>query len=145
GVDSADPITPVFLADIASSLGTPQFFGRYLSGRYAMTADEVRFAFSQGIRILVLDARRGPTPDLGYAAGQLAATNAVASAVELGVPSGVGIFRDVETDATIDSGFVRGYVDTLRGSSYVAGFYGNPANGAFSSAYCGAVAANADY
>src|SRR5204863_6554089 len=36
GVDSADPITPVFLADIASSLGTPQFFGRYLSGRYAM-------------------------------------------------------------------------------------------------------------
>lgn len=145
GVDSVDRVTPSVLSDIASTLGTPQFFGRYLGGRYAMTAGEVRFAFSRGIRILVIDAQRGGTPDVGYAAGKLAATNAVASAVELGLPARVGIFRDIETDASIDAGFVRGYVDTLRRSSYAPGFYGNPANGAFAGAYCGAVAADPGY
>jgi hypothetical protein len=142
GVDSADPITPSFLGSIARALGTPDFFGRYLGGSYGMTKAEVDLAFSHGIRILVLDDASGTADQTTYAKGQAGAAAAVASAIELGVPAGVAIFRDVEESSAIDPAFVQGYVDTMAESSYLPAFYGNPVNGQFASAYCEAVASN---
>ena len=145
GVDSARPITPEFLDQIAADLGTPDFFGRYLAGRYAMFPSEVQVAFSRGVGILVLDNGFDMSDQTGYAKGQAAASLAVSEAAALGVPAGVAIFRDVEASSGIDTAFVRGYVDALATSPYVAGFYGNPITGDFGEAYCGAVARSPAY
>jgi len=145
GVDSARPITPEFLDHIESDLGTPDFFGRYLAGKYAMSPSEVRIAFGRGIGILVLDNGFDMSDQTGYAKGQAAASLAVSAAAALGVPAGVAIFRDVEASSGIDTAFFRGYVDTIATSPYVAGFYGNPVTGAFGQAYCEAVARSPAY
>jgi hypothetical protein len=145
GVDSVLPITPTLLADIDSAFGPPDFFGRYLTGRDAVTRQEAGVAFGHGVGILLLDNGLGTAIQTGSDRGTAAAVAASTAAAALGVPAGVAIFRDVETASAVDTAFVRGYVDAMAQTPYIAGFYGNPVNGEFASAYCGAVAASPAY
>ena len=146
GVDSVTPITPAFLASIQSAYGTPDFFGRYLGGRYALTASEVAVAASQGIRLLLADQIPTSTHQVsGYATGQSEAQTAVANAQALGVPTGVAIFVDFETNDAMDTPFIEGWYDALQAAGYLPGYYANTVNGHFNSTYCAAVSADATY
>jgi hypothetical protein len=144
GVDSASTITPGFLAQISSTYGQPGFFGRYAS---TLTSAEVNLAASRGFAILVLDDANGTDDELGYAKGESDAKSAIGSAEALGVPAGTAIFRDVEANASsINVAYVEGYSDAMLASGrYEPGFYENPTTGSFKGAFCGAVAANANY
>ncbi|MEA2301726.1 MAG: hypothetical protein QOE44_2261, partial [Solirubrobacteraceae bacterium] len=142
GVDSADPVTTSMLSQLDSTLGHPDFFGRYLGGPFAVQKSEVDLAFSQGVSILLIEDR--PTINhqlVGSAAGTAAADAAAASAAALGAPAGTGIYVDIETGDTVDGGFIQGWYDEIRAKGYTPGYYGNPANGAFSGAYCSTSAA----
>ena len=144
GVDSVDHVSTTILSQLDSTLGHPQFYGRYLGGPFALQRSEVDLAFSQGVSILLIDDIPTINSQLvGTAAGQAAADAAAANAAALGAPSGVGIYVDVETRDAVDAGFVQGWYDELRAKGYTPGYYGNPVNGSFAGAYCGAAAAKA--
>ena len=143
GVDSDRGVTNEFLDEIEKVLGHPDFFGRYLG---SLDRAEVDIAFARGTAILLIDHLPTINDALtGYSTGQAAANVAADSASALGAPSGVGIYQDVEQGDNIDTAFIQGWNDQLSARGYAPGFYGNPVNGAFAPAYCGAVASNPSY
>ncbi|WP_414582281.1 glycoside hydrolase domain-containing protein [Scytonema sp. PCC 10023] len=146
GVDSVQSITQSFLDQIRTTYGSPDFFGRYLGGRYGMTADEVALAQRNGIKILVVDQSFGPTynPLTEYSAGEAAARKAISNAEALGIPNGVAIFADIEIQSNIAAPWIQGWFDTLASSIYKPGFYSDTIEGGFSDAYCQAVRNNSN-
>jgi hypothetical protein len=142
GVDSDSHVTDAFLGQIETVLGHPDFFGGYLGN---VQRPEVDTAFAHGTALLLI--RRPPIGHalIGVGAGQAAANEAASNATGLGAPHGVGIYQDVEQGDAIDIGFIQGWIDQLNANGYKPGFYGNPIYGAFSGAYCAAVAANGAY
>lgn len=144
GVDTASFITSSFLSQIKSSFGTPQFIGRYIDARAfsPMNASEATFIHNQGIRILPLLSDFGG--DVGFNTGVSRANDAISKAHTLGIPTKTIIVADIESNSSVDAGYVEGWYTTITGAGYTVGYYENPFAGSseFNAAFCGAVNSN---
>jgi hypothetical protein len=139
GIDTTTNVqTGGIITQTKSELGNPQFVGRYLIYSTQLTATEAAYIHSQGLPILLID-----DPNHVFTSGTVDAQQAIAQAKALGVPHGIAIFRDVETNDPITSTYIAAYFAEFHGSGYTTGFYENAINGPFDTAYCAAVAANA--
>ena len=112
----------------------PAFWGRYIGGNgklaAPLTSSEAAFLHSKGCKILVL--YNGATNSAtsvrgGYKEGQKDANNAIAAAVAIGVPAGVWIYGDTETNWQVTVEWFKGWSDTMYASGYggAGGIYGN--------------------
>ncbi len=137
GIDTTDNVqTANTIAQTTSELGAPQFVGRYLVYSTRLSTAEAQYIHNQGLPILLID-----DPNHVFTSGTVDAQDALAQAAALGVPQGVAIFRDVETNDPITATYIAAYYTAFHGSGYVPGFYENAINGPFAAAYCAAVAA----
>ncbi len=143
GVDSAAKVSGSNYQCVVENNGKPAFWGRYLKTvpRYAdgLTRSEANFLHGKGIKILPIysDFREA----IGYDKGRVAARNAVYLAKMLDVPGGVFLFANIEKFFRVDDAWIQGWVETLYPSGYRPGFYHDPEEGSFSSAYCKAASA----
>jgi hypothetical protein len=145
GIDTIDNTqTQNDIARTQTSLGDPQFVGRYLiwGGGPAIGVAEANNLHAQNVPILLLDSPGG-TNLTGSALGAAEAQAAVNQARALSVPAGKALFRDVEAGYGIDAAYIAAYYAVVQGAGYIPGFYENAYHGAFDGAYCGAVASNA--
>ncbi len=151
GVDSCAVANSSALGSVQGQYGIPDFWGRYLPqsggtgpGFCAMSAGEVGFLHANGIRVLVIDNNGTGNEGGTYADGQTSAANAIASALGIGVPSGVAIYHDIEASDPVSPAWIQGWFDRMKSAStYLPAVYANPiaTSSQFDSAYCGAVQA----
>ena len=158
GVDSSGPMTDAGLSAIKAWYrgATPQVWGRYLDGHYAVSATELQWARAHGIYVdlLVPDhncsqcAGGGDICENDETAAQAAADarDALAAAKQLPVPRGAILFKDVEQVSSCIGEPTAAYVDAwyraARDSGYRVGMYGNSTNAgfAFARSYCQVIA-----
>ena len=155
GVDSCkaivgDPSGDLF-SRIVGGFGTPEFWGRYLTDTVCpgISSAEVALAARYHIGLLPIYNDYNCSNVSYYDTGHGYAAAAVAAAQRLGIPKGRLLAIDIEPAgadcpgaANVDSGFIEGWYDGIRGAGYVPMYYGNGTAGSeFSSAWCSAVAA----
>jgi hypothetical protein len=138
GIDTVDNVeTGNIIAQTRADLGAPRFVGRYLIYSSELSSTEAQYIHQQGLPILLID-----DPNRAFTSGATDARQAIGQATALGVAHGVAIFRDVETSDPVSATYIAAYVAAFTGSGYVPGFYENPINGAYASAYCSLVSTN---
>jgi hypothetical protein len=157
GVDSCKAFTSSptgadgLFPQVASKLGTPNFWGRYLTDTVCpgISAAEVATAARYHMGILAIYNDYNCSNVVGYDAGKSYAASATAAAGTIGIPQGRAIAIDIEPPgdacpgaAGVDAGFIQGWYDGVAGAGYVPTYYGNGTGGSeFASAWCTAVAA----
>jgi hypothetical protein len=156
GVDSCkamtgDPSGQELFPAVVSHLGTPEFWGRYLTNTVCpgISSAEVALAARYHIGILPIYNDYDCSNVSYYATGHQYAVDAAAAARAIGIPKGKLIAIDIEPygDAcpgagNVDSGFIEGWYDGIHQAGYVPAYYGNGTSGSeFASAWCGAVSA----
>lgn len=159
GVDSckaftADPAGSTGLyPQVASMLGAPDFWGRYLTDTWCpgISQVEVQAAAYKHMGILPIYDDYDCSAVRSYATGLAYATAAAAAANRLAIPLGVGLAIDIEPPGpqcpgagSVDSGFVEGWHDGITAAGYAPVYYGNGTAGSdFANAWCAAVADSA--
>ena len=157
GVDSCKAFTSSstgadgLLPQVASRLGMPDFWGRYLTDTVCpgISSAEIAAAAHFHIGILPIYNAYNCSNVVGYDAGKRYAAAATDAAAGLGIPQGRALAIDIEPPgdacpgaASVDAGFIQGWYDGVAGAGYVAAYYGNGTGGSeFGSAWCAAVAA----
>ena len=157
GVDSCKAFTSTssgadgLLPQVQSALGTPDFWGRYLTDTVCpgISAAEVAAAAHLHMGILPIYNDYDCSNVVGYDTGKGYATAATAAAGSIGIPEGRAIAIDIEPPgdacpgaAGVDAGFIQGWYDGVAGAGYVPTYYGNGTGGSeFATAWCSAVAA----
>jgi hypothetical protein len=157
GVDSCKAFTSTangsdgLLPQVAGRLGTPDFWGRYLTNTVCpgISGAEVAAAAHFRMGILPIYNDYNCSNVVSYDTGKGYAAAATAAATGLGIPQGRAIAIDIEPPgdacpgaAGVDAGFIQGWYDGVAGAGYVPTYYGNGTGGSeFASAWCGAVAA----
>lgn len=144
GVDSAAAVTTELYNCVLNHYGKPAFWGRYLTrvpnASEGLTREEVNLLHNSGTKVMpIYNAFREA---VGYDRGRVIAQNAVFHARRLGVPKGTFLFANVERFFSVDKDWIRGYVDAMNPSGYKPGFYHDPVQGGFGTAYCQAVQEN---
>ena len=155
GVDSCkamtgDPSGELF-ASVVDHLGTPQFWGRYLTDTVCpgFSSAEAALAARFHIGIMPIYNDYDCSAVSSYATGHAYSVAAVAAAHKLGIPSGRTLAIDIEPSgaacpgaAYVDSGFIDGWYEGVYDAGYVPVFYGNGNIGTeFATAWCAAVQA----
>src|SRR5437899_7799160 len=109
GVDCVSPINGLF-QQVVNTKGIPEFWGRYLA-RFKITPEEITFLrqHSPQTRLLLIFNPLGlgffqdnpPNPDKERQRGKKAAlaAQAAANALDPHIPSGVGIYVNMEQDS----------------------------------------------
>ena len=157
GVDSCKSFTSSptgadgLLPQVMGRLGTPDFWGRYLTNTVCpgISAAEIAAAAHFHMGILPIYNDYDCSNVVGYDTGKGYAAAATAAATGLGIPPGHVLAIDIEPPgdacpgaARVDAGFVQGWYDGVAGAGYVPTYYGNGTGGSeFASAWCTAVAA----
>lgn len=157
GVDSCKAFTSSptgadgLFPSVVSRLGTPDFWGRYLTDTVCpgIRAAEVATAAHFHMGILPIYNDYNCSAVVGYGTGQGYASAATSAAAGLGIPHGSAIAIDIEPPgdacpgaANVDGGFVQGWFDGVVTAGYVPTYYGNGTGGSeFASAWCAAVSA----
>jgi hypothetical protein len=154
GVDSSGPMTDGALAAVRAWYqgATPQVWGRYLTGSYAVTRTELAWARSHRIYVYLLipdhncsQCRGGGDicgNDRTASQARENAAEALAAARALPVPTGTALFKDLEQVAACvgepTAAYVRAWFGAVRDSGYRVGLYGNSTTPdyAFARAYC---------
>lgn len=149
GVDSCKSFTSGIYPQVASQLGRPDFWGRYLTDTMCpgISADEVAAAHQLDMGILPIYNDYVCSDVVGYDTAQQYASAAVNAAQNLGIAQGVALAIDIEPpgDAcpgagNVDAGFISGWYDGVVAAGYVPAYYGNgTAQSEFATAYCAAV------
>jgi hypothetical protein len=123
---------------------SPEFWGRYIGGNYAISSAEVNALHSANCRVLLVFNGTTSGGVQGSAADGLNdASQAVAAALNLGVPAGIAVFADVENTWAPSPDWIQGWVKGIVSSpsGYLPGFYCDTTPGrVFDLAYCAAVA-----
>ena len=157
GVDSCKSYTDDpnggtgLLPQVASSLGTPDFWGRYLPNTGncpGLSSAEVQAAHNRHMAILPIYNNYDCSNVSSNAAGSSYGLAAAQVAVSDVVPAGTAIAIDIEPpgDAcpgavNVDKGFIEGWYDRMVQAGFVPAYYGNTGGGSpFASAWCAAVA-----
>jgi hypothetical protein len=157
GVDSCKAFTSSatgadgLLPQVQSSLGMPDFWGRYLTDTACpgISSAEIAAAAHFQMGILPIYNAYDCSNVVGYDAGTRYSAAATAAASDLGIPEGRALAIDIEPPgdecpgaANVDAGFIQGWYDGVAGAGYVPAYYGNGTAGSeFGSAWCAAVAA----
>lgn len=143
GVDSANTANhkvgvaghPTLFEYVTDHCGmAPEFWGRYVGGKFSVTKAEADFIFKESdgkCRILVIyNGATNSTSSLqgGYNAGVHDAQKAIAGADAAGVPAGVMIYADIEPGWKTTSEWFKGWWDGMFRSKYagMGGVYENP-------------------
>lgn len=144
GVDSATNVTEDLYQCVLNNYGKPEFWGRYLvrveGAAEGITRKEVELLHNSGTKILPIYSNF--LIAIGEREGRIMAQNAAFHAKRLGIPEGTMLFANVENFFEVDAAWVNGYVEAMRPTGYKPGFYHDPDEGNFSSAYCQAVSQN---
>ena len=154
GVDSCKAfvgdVTGNLYTRVAHRLGTPDFWGRYLTNTVCpgISQAEVAMAASHHMGILPIYNDYNCSAVSYYGTGRAYAAQAVAAANRLGIPQGRVLAIDIEPPgaacpgaAAVDAGFISGWFDGINGAGYVPVYYGNGTRGSeFARAWCTAVA-----
>ena len=155
GVDSCkaligDPTGDLFWT-VTRKLGTPDFWGRYLTNTVCpgISSREVAIAADYHMGILPIYNDYDCSAVRYYDTGHGYAVAAVAAARSLGIPAGRVIAIDIEPAgdacpgaANVDSGFIEGWYDGIHSAGYIPLYYGNGTAGSdFASAWCATVSA----
>jgi hypothetical protein len=153
GVDSCkaftgDPTGELFNAAVRK-LGTPDFWGRYLTDTVCpgISPSEVALASRYHMGILPIYNDYNCSNVSYYDTGHAYAVAATAAAQRIGIPTGRLIAVDIEPPGeacpgagAVDSGFIEGWFDGVKAAGYVPGYYGNGTSGSeFASAWCATV------
>jgi hypothetical protein len=153
GVDSCKTITQDaagtsgLLPQVISTLGTPDFWGRYLPNTGncpGLNSTEIAAARAHHMGILPIYNDYDCSAVSGGTAGITYAQAAVQIAQSDGIPAGTGIAIDIEPPgdwcpgaAYVDVPFIAGWYDTITKAGYKAVFYGNSTYAsAFGQAWC---------
>ncbi|TME52491.1 MAG: DUF1906 domain-containing protein [Chloroflexi bacterium] len=154
GVDSCkaftgDPSGQEVYPSVVSTLGVPDFWGRYLTNTVCpgISSAEVALAARNHMGILPIYNDYNCSNVSYYETGHRYAAEAVAAAQRIGIPNGRLLAIDIEPygDAcpgagSVDSGFIEGWFDGVSRAGYVPAFYGNGTSGSeFAAAWCTAV------
>lgn len=153
GVDSCKAFTGDATGELYPSvvahLGTPEFWGRYLTNTVCpgISSAEVALAARQHMGILPIYNDYDCSAVSSYGTGHAYAVAAVAAAHNLGIPTGRTLAVDIEPDgaacpgaAYVDSAFIDGWYEGVHDAGYVPVYYGNGTSGtAFANAWCAAV------
>jgi hypothetical protein len=155
GVDSCKSFTSDpngnngLLASVRGKLGTPDFWGRYLTQTVCpgISGAEMEAAHRNHMGILPIYNDYHCSNVVGYGAGHQYAVEATQAAAGLGIPQNHALVIDIEPpgDAcpgavNIDSGFIQGWYDGVTAAQYVPAYYGDGTAGKeFGSAWCSAV------
>ncbi|HEX9363935.1 MAG TPA: glycoside hydrolase domain-containing protein [Candidatus Dormibacteraeota bacterium] len=156
GVDSCKAfvgdVTGDLYPKVVKHLGTPDFWGRYLTNTVCpgISAAEVALAASQHMGILPIYNDYNCSAVVYYATGRAYAAEAVAAAQRIGIPRGRLLAIDIEPPGAacpgaggVDAGFITGWYDGVRQAGYVPVYYGNGTRGSeFAGAWCAAVTAS---
>jgi hypothetical protein len=156
GVDSCKAFTASstgadgLLPSVASKLGVPDFWGRYLTNTVCpgISSAEIAAAAHIHMGILPIYNDYDCSNVVGYDTGKRYAGAATDAAAGLGIPQGRALAIDIEPPgdacpgaANVDAGFIQGWYDGVEGAGYVPAYYGNGTGGSeFASAWCAAVA-----
>ncbi|MFB6467741.1 glycoside hydrolase domain-containing protein [Cytobacillus sp. Hz8] len=142
GVDSDAKVTKDLYDCVVKKLGKPSFWGRHLATVQETTEglqlDEIQLLHRNGTKILPIYSAFRKATD--YESGQVVAQNAVYHARRLSIPKGKVVFAGIDKFIQVNDDWIRGFVDSINLSGYKPGIYHDPLNGAFSKAYCEAVA-----
>ncbi|MCW2494740.1 glycoside hydrolase domain-containing protein, partial [Jatrophihabitans sp.] len=160
GVDSTTAIGDASLDNVRDwyrDVDRPLVWGRYVSGHYAADAAELGYARRHGIYVylLVPDSNCSQCSGGGDLCGNdrtaaqahADADDAVAAAERLHVPAGAMLVKDVEQVGSctgeLTATYLRAWFDTVSGTPYLVGFYGNSYRQSydFVHAYCTAILA----
>jgi hypothetical protein len=152
GVDSCkaftgDPTGELY-PGVASSVGAPDFWGRYLTTTVcpAISSAEVAMAHQQHMAILPIYNDFDCSNVAGYDTATGYAQAAVAAAQGLDIPKGRVLAVDIEPSGpycsgAVDAPFVLGWYDAITAAGYVPVYYGNGTAGSeFATAWCQAQA-----
>jgi hypothetical protein len=140
---------------------TPQVWGRYVSGHWALQPGELDFARRHGIYVylLVPDSNCSVCDGGGDICGndrtaaqaEQDARDAIQAALAEHIPAGAMLFKDVEQVGSctgeLTAAFLLAWFHALDGSPYRAGFYGNAYRQGydFVLAYCAAIVHDPDF
>jgi hypothetical protein len=163
GVDSTHPIDAVALANVRGWYqgASPQLWGRYLGGSFAISPAELAFARQQHIYVylIIADQNCSVCADGGDVCGhdqtaaqaQADAQQALAEAARIKVPTGATLFKDIEQVGSCSgeptAAFLTTWYRTLKNSGYRTGFYGNTHQQSwdFPRSYCAALPMDAGF
>ena len=153
GVDSCKAFvgdaTGNLYSKVVRKLGTPDFWGRYLTNTVCpgISSAEIALARSRHMGILPIYNDYNCSAVAYYGTGRAYAAQAVAAAQRLGIPQGRVLAIDIEPPgaacpgaAGVDAGFISGWYDGVHGAGYTPVYYGNGTRGSeFARAWCAAV------
>ncbi len=146
GIDSMDSVDQDFFIQVKRYLGSPKYWGRYLTETpnetSGITKAEISFLRNKGIKILPI--YNVVNQEIGYEHAQLAGRNAIYHARRLGFPKETVLFANIENLQSVNAFWIRGWVETLFTTGYRAGFYYQTVEGDFLQAFCQAVTENKD-
>jgi hypothetical protein len=148
GVDSCKALTGGLHPQVVASLGTPDFWGRYLTTTPncpGLSSEEIGLANSAHMGILPIYNDYDCSAVSGYDTGKAYATDASSAARSLGIPRGRIIAIDIEPpgpwcSGAVDAEFIKGWYDGVTLYGYAPTYYGNGTDGSeFASAWCIAI------
>ncbi|WP_188456331.1 hypothetical protein [Virgibacillus oceani] len=104
GVDSASQTDEDLYQCVKSNFGDPEVWGRYLADKEGVSegldCDETVYLHDKDVKVPVIYNHF--TVATGYDNGAEEAEQAIDYAVELGVPEGVALFRDIEPNSPVN-------------------------------------------
>lgn len=140
GVDSLEPVDQGFFDAVKTKIGVPAFWGRYIGRQGNLTSDEVALLHKNACKALVIFRDTGSGQLFDRAQAREQAKSAITFAQGLRIPGGVWIYADTEyPNQSPTAEWFMGWFETLQGSPYGGGVYGNTAPQAapkFSAAFC---------
>ncbi|WP_456272088.1 glycoside hydrolase domain-containing protein [Bacillus sp. AK031] len=137
GVDSSKTVTRDLYNSVLKNFGKPLFWGRYLTtvedASEGLTREEIKLLHNSATKVLPIYNNFASSE--GYRSGMTSAVDAVSSARRLGIPKGVPIFAKGEQSLEFDAEWLHGWYEGVQSRGYLAGYFNDPSEGNFNSAY----------
>lgn len=101
----------------------PNFWGRNLTGKNALTKAEIEFLHSKGCKIAAI--YNSAEPKETEEQGRILAKKIDVTAYELGISEGTAIFLEIAESENATGEFMRGFADALISEGFTPGFKAN--------------------
>lgn len=103
----------------------PNYWGRYIGGRNAITAEELAFLHEKGCKVALIYNGANMNEMRLSQQGTIDGKKASMAAAELGVPAGTAVFLEVNATAAVTDEYLKGYGEALIQDGYTPGFCAN--------------------
>ncbi len=101
----------------------PNFWGRNINGKNALTIDEIEFLHSKACKVAAIYNSDGEM--ITEEQGREEAEKAVSVALELNIPMESAIFLEVDDNKKITRDYIKGFAEKLMEEGFVSGFKAN--------------------